>query len=93
MQYIFIYHIYRVPLPPRSVPSCFRQVHMTSAQTFDASDADGVVELQRGVKNVGSREGGPPWRSFFLLGAHKVNKDDEVKTSLHGPRDLFLNQN
>lgn len=68
MQYIFIYHIYRVPLPPRSVPSCFRQVHMTSAETADASDADGVVELQRGVKNVGSREGGPPWRSFFFGG-------------------------
>lgn len=28
-----------------SVPSCFRQVHMTSAETADASDADGVVEL------------------------------------------------
>lgn len=35
------------------------------------------------------RLGGP----FFLVGAHKVNKDDEVKTSLHGPRNLFLNQN
>ena len=74
MQYIYLYITYiyiynRVPLPPRSVPSCFRQVHMTSAETADASDADGVVELQRGVKNVGSREGGPPWRFFFLVGA------------------------